>query len=69
MALAGTAALNWHWSWQQINETPMAVLLLMWRQTALSAQQNIGITLSEQESLDEIRKKVKRNDTQRIPQT
>lgn len=68
MALAGTAALNWHWSWQQINETPMAVLLLMWRQTAMAAQQNIGITLSEKESLAEIKRNLNHG-TQRIFKT
>lgn len=51
--------MNFGWHWEQIMESPVAILMLMWRQIMTSNGKSVGFTLEELELLQVLKKKVK----------
>jgi len=51
--------MNFGWPLDQILETPVAMLMLMWRQIMMSNGKSVGFTLEELELLQVLKKKVR----------
>ena len=51
--------MNFGWPLDQIMETPVAMLMLMWRQIMMSNGKSVGFTLEELELLQVLKKKVR----------
>jgi hypothetical protein len=51
--------MNFGWGWDQIMESPVAILMLMWRQIMMSNGKSVGFTLEELELLQVLSKKVR----------
>jgi hypothetical protein len=51
--------MNFGWPLDQIMDTPVATLMLMWRQIMMSNGKSVGFTLEELELLQVLKKKVR----------